>query len=453
MKKYEYLNRIRVENPCKADWNEMAGNDEVRFCSHCAKSVNDLSTITRKKALKLVRRSRGGICVRYIADPRTSGPVFSDDLVQIARRAPRVAAGVMSASLSLAALGYAQVPPPEEPTAAARQIAEESRPDDEHAKRTNDDAGGAASVRGTVTDSAGAVVPDARIVVFDENDREVKTGASNDEGVYSLENLPPGSFKMTVTSPGFRPQQLVNVALTGGASRTFDVTLEVGQIMGGAMIVSRREYKGSIARAVSDGDLDAVRDLISGGASVNEREDDKTTPLHIAVEDGNVEIVRLLIDFGAKMNARDEEKRTPLMLIDGDATLELVDLLLRGGARINVTAEDGTTPLMSAASGASAEVMQRLIDAGAEINARNEDGDTPLMLAAASDDLESVRTLLNAGAEVNTKNDADETALDHASNDDVIDLLKSFGATGKPKDYEEPAVADDNQPAESEPPA
>ena len=37
------LDRIRVASPCSADWDEMTGNDEVRFCRHCSRHVHDLS--------------------------------------------------------------------------------------------------------------------------------------------------------------------------------------------------------------------------------------------------------------------------------------------------------------------------------------------------------------------------------------------------------------------------
>src|SRR5687767_10178935 len=125
MKKPGFIDSVRVKDPCTQAWDEMVGNDKTRFCTHCAKDVNNLSAMTRKEALKLVRRSGGSLCIRYIQQPVTKAPVFADQLTQITRRrTPLMAAGVMTASLSLSALTYAQggamVVPRRETPAAVR---------------------------------------------------------------------------------------------------------------------------------------------------------------------------------------------------------------------------------------------------------------------------------------------------------------------------------------------
>src|SRR6266700_2768288 len=112
MSKKSVLESMKVDKPCSAEWNEMAGNDQVRFCGHCAKNDNDISEMTRKEAVRLVRRSNGSLCIRYYIDPVTRRPMFLENFIQISRRAPRLAAGVISASLSLAAMSYAQTQTP-----------------------------------------------------------------------------------------------------------------------------------------------------------------------------------------------------------------------------------------------------------------------------------------------------------------------------------------------------
>jgi hypothetical protein len=34
----KFIDSIRVADPCHESWDEMTGNDRVRFCSHCAKT-------------------------------------------------------------------------------------------------------------------------------------------------------------------------------------------------------------------------------------------------------------------------------------------------------------------------------------------------------------------------------------------------------------------------------
>ncbi len=63
------LDRVEVASPCSEKWNEMEGSETVRFCSHCAKNVHNLSAMTRKRARKIVAVSNGNLCVRYFRRP------------------------------------------------------------------------------------------------------------------------------------------------------------------------------------------------------------------------------------------------------------------------------------------------------------------------------------------------------------------------------------------------
>ena len=98
------FDRITIPAPCDADWDAMSGNDQVRFCEHCNLHVTDLSSMTRPEAMRLVARSRGRLCVRYVQ--RANGDILTKQIPQqlhrISRRASRIAAGAFSATLSLA---------------------------------------------------------------------------------------------------------------------------------------------------------------------------------------------------------------------------------------------------------------------------------------------------------------------------------------------------------------
>src|SRR6188474_2552412 len=103
MQKKKFIDSIRVEKPCTENWDDMTGNDRVRFCSHCSKDVNNISKLTIRQAEKLVRKSGGRLCVRYRIDPRSNAPMFARRLSSAARHS--LAAGTISASL-LAATAY-----------------------------------------------------------------------------------------------------------------------------------------------------------------------------------------------------------------------------------------------------------------------------------------------------------------------------------------------------------
>src|SRR6266852_5125189 len=60
-----------------------------------------------------------------------------------------------------------------------------------------------AELHGTVHDSSGAVIPNAVITIADASKGFSRATASDGQGEYQLLLLPPGTYVLTVTSPGF----------------------------------------------------------------------------------------------------------------------------------------------------------------------------------------------------------------------------------------------------------
>jgi hypothetical protein len=71
------LESLRIATPCSADWDEMAGDDRVRFCGKCEKNVYNLSAMTREAGEALVREKEGRMCVRMYQ--RADGTVLTAD--------------------------------------------------------------------------------------------------------------------------------------------------------------------------------------------------------------------------------------------------------------------------------------------------------------------------------------------------------------------------------------
>lgn len=445
MSKKKILEQIEVKNPCSEDWDEMKGNDEVRFCSHCNLHVNKLSAMTRQKALKIVRRSKGSICVRYAQNPVDKTPVFADKLYQITRRAA-VAAGVLGASLSLSALTYAQGSPVLLKRNQQTEISQTDAPEAEKSESLR------ASLSGTVTGSDGRFAPNVVVSLVNQKTGESRVANTNAEGFYEFMDVAAGIYRLLSSGEkGIAEVGYLEISAAGETRQDLllilpvvaEVTVEMPETeilttVSGAMIISV-SYENLLSLAVSNDDLDEVRDLIAKGADVNgrEKESENITPLFLAVENGNVEIAEVLLNFGAKINARDKNKQTPLMRLDDDASAELVRLLIKHGAKINVTDKEGNTPLILAARNAPAEVLRALIDHGADINAQNGEGQTALMNAAYEDDLEKVKVLLLAGADVNLKNREGETAWDLTIDEEVEKLLELYGAIVEENEDEE----------------
>ena len=424
MSKKTLIDSIEVKNACSENWNAMRGSDTVRFCGHCDLNVNNISALTRKQAMKLVRQSDGRICVRYIKNPVDNKPLFADKLYQISRRAG-IAAGVLGASLALSAITYAQT----EPNLTNNENQVEISQKKESDKPPTD--GAAASFSGTITDQNGAVIPNATVMIINLKTNESRTAKTNDEGVYRFENILAGRYKVQASFFGFK-ESSVEMNVFDGEQTGANLAMEIegNLVMGDIAIVV---YRTGLAQAVSNDNIEQVNDLIAKGENVNQKDENYSniTPLFVAVENGNAKIAATLLNFGAKINAKDENKQTPLMRLDEDAAPELVNLLLKHGAKVNLTDNEGNNALMFAARSANAEVLRVLINRTSNINAQNKIGRTALMEAADAGNLENVRALLESGANVNIKNSDGETALNLANDEEIENLLTSYGATVK----------------------
>jgi hypothetical protein len=441
MSRKSFIDSVEVKEPCSESWEQMSGTQRVRFCSHCSKDVTNLSEMTRKEASKFVRASGSDICIRYIAELSTKRPMFAERFFQITRRAPRVAAGVMSASLTLSTAAYGQAIQERQATEIAAASAalnsegsEEPEPD-EHV-----------FLNGTLRNANGETAGGVEVLLTNVETKDRSREYTDDDGTYEFTDLEEGTYELRIdSSTGFRKRIIRDIRISQGQTLTHDLYLTpvipplddsaetgegtaVGYGYGGAIAIV--EYSLPLSRAVADGNVDEARHLLISGADPNDRDSNYSdiTPLFIAVENGNVELATLLLQFRADPNARDKTGRTPIMAIDSDATRELIELLKRSGADVNADDEDQRTPLMVAASGASSEVVAALIDLGADIDAADKSGNTALIDAADADDLESVKALVFAGAKVNAKDKNGETAWDKASDSEVEEFLISYGA-------------------------
>src|SRR5512143_1531701 len=77
-----------------------------------------------------------------------------------------------------------------------------------------------ATLRGTVTDQSGAIVPGADIVVTDlVTNVEVRKLLSDSNGNYEIPDLKPGTYRVRVGMTGFRAFVADSLKLDGGQIR------------------------------------------------------------------------------------------------------------------------------------------------------------------------------------------------------------------------------------------
>ncbi|HMZ79414.1 MAG TPA: carboxypeptidase-like regulatory domain-containing protein, partial [Acidobacteriota bacterium] len=201
------LDRVQVKSPCTEDWNEMVGNDQVRFCSHCSKHVHNLSAMTRREAEELVLKSNGNLCIRYIRRPEDQQIVTLPDWMDrpaLRRIALPIAAGVMAVALNTPP-SMAQNSPSAKP---AIQVSDPAR-----GKSSFQAAGlkSELSLEGVVKDTTGAVLAGAKVKCTNPVTGESLTTTTNEQGEFRLGIVIEGDFVLDVEAAGSMADQLPRI--------------------------------------------------------------------------------------------------------------------------------------------------------------------------------------------------------------------------------------------------
>lgn len=85
-----------------------------------------------------------------------------------------------------------------------------------------------ATLTGTVTDGAGAMVPGVSVVVKNSASGETRSTITNHEGYFSVTTLPAGAYQVLVNAKGFAKYSAHGIVLTGGDARSMNIDLKVG---------------------------------------------------------------------------------------------------------------------------------------------------------------------------------------------------------------------------------
>jgi len=244
--------------------------------------------------------------------------------------------------------------------------------------------------------------------------------------------------------------------------------------------------------AARDGQMDAARALLEGGADINQAStSDKTTPLVLAIINGHFDLGKLLLDWSADPNLANSQGLTPLYAVleiqwapkgwtpspviaqEKIPYLELMKVMLDAGANPNArltkklwyrTSGDhswidtaGATPFFRAAQSSDVEAMKLLVAHGADSDIPTLGGATPLMAAAgigwayhnsmnAPDSwMAAVKYCVQLGADVNAVDARGYTALHGAAylgNNEMVNYLVEKGGDVKAVAKDKNTVAD-----------
>ena len=192
------LDRVQVKSPCTEDWNEMVGNDEVRFCSHCSQHVHNLSAMTRREAEALVLKSNGNLCIRYLRRPEDQQIVTLPDWMDrpaLRRIVLPVAAGVIAVVLNT-------------PPSLAQKAEGGAKIQSQMVKRVN-------YIDGTLVNQLGDPVPGATIRCTSLQTHKTVTMTSDGRGAFQFFALGEGNYQLEIESDGYISRKLDFEVFTG----------------------------------------------------------------------------------------------------------------------------------------------------------------------------------------------------------------------------------------------
>jgi ankyrin repeat protein len=231
--------------------------------------------------------------------------------------------------------------------------------------------------------------------------------------------------------------------------------------------------------AARNGQLDAARALIEGGADINQvNTSDGSTALITAASNGHYELAKYLLDKGADVNLANQDGLTPLYatieaqfaptswsptrLTEQEKVthLELMDAMLERGANPNArlgkklwfrpsdhddvwVGTAGTTAFWRAAFANDVDAMRLLVRRGADPNLASNEGNTPAMAAAglgwtanlnktvAGSRIPALKLCLELGANLSATDEFKYTALHGAAyrgDNELVQFLVEQGA-------------------------
>jgi hypothetical protein len=207
---------VRIASPCSADWNQMMGDDRVRFCPECRRNVYNFSSMTEAEVKRLVAQSEGRLCGRFYQ--RGDGTMLAKNCPVGFRgsilRAARVATATLAAIMTTSSVFGKPAAGAERVTPSLLLQIEAAYP----------------AISIAVFDPTGASMPDAEVTFRNEKTDERATGKTDGSGVLRMTSLPKGEYEVMVSSPGFRTETIPHVAVPTRSEMR--VTLYLGGLMG-----------------------------------------------------------------------------------------------------------------------------------------------------------------------------------------------------------------------------
>ncbi len=124
-------------------------------------------------------------------------------------------------------------------------------------------------LRGVTTDSSGASVPGARLLLSNTATNVESTALSSASGDFVIPALSPGSYRLRITKEGFKTALRDHLTLTAGGEARVDITLEIGSLAESVQVTATAEQlqtaNARVTTQVSNKYVDELPLVVGGG--------------------------------------------------------------------------------------------------------------------------------------------------------------------------------------------
>lgn len=98
-----------------------------------------------------------------------------------------------------------------------------------------------AGVQGTIKDTTGALVPEAKITLTNTETGKSQETTASDEGFYRVSGLAPGKYKLAIEKTGYKQKVLDEVVVSAETVQGIDVELEAGDVTATVTVTQQTE--------------------------------------------------------------------------------------------------------------------------------------------------------------------------------------------------------------------
>jgi hypothetical protein len=224
------LNQIRIASPCTASWDEMRGDDTVRFCGHCNLDVYNLSSMTAPEAAAFLGARHGRTCVRLYK--RRDGTVITRDcpvgvrarLRKMSRAAGLALTAVLGLFVNVGA--RAAWPGGQRADASSTLQGQPVERPDSHVLMGEVESPRVPAVTVAVGSTGGGPIAGAEVRLVDLRTGATIVAEDGGDGEYRFFGIAPGIYSLTASARGYEASRPKTVRVRSGKPVRLAVALD-----------------------------------------------------------------------------------------------------------------------------------------------------------------------------------------------------------------------------------